>query len=83
MSYLYTSKEPTIVRQCSLLATILNLKNNLIPILNPQRQLILGGFNLLALALSSKERPSGLKDYDDLNKIDIINVHLIKVVIVF
>jgi len=28
---------------------MLNPKNNLIPILNPQRQLILGEFNLLAL----------------------------------
>ena len=49
---LYTSKEPTIVRQNSLLATILNLKNNPIPILNLQRQLILGGLNLSALALT-------------------------------
>jgi hypothetical protein len=49
VTLLYTSKEPIIVRRYSLLATILNLKNNLIPILNPQRQLILGEFNLLAL----------------------------------
>jgi len=55
ISYLYTSKEPIIVRQYSLLATILNLKNNPIPILNLQRQLILGEFNLLALALTPKE----------------------------
>ena len=34
---------------------MLNLKNNLIPILNLQRQLILGEFNLLALALTPKE----------------------------
>jgi len=51
-----------------------NLKNNLIPILNPQRQLILGGFNLLALALTPKGKPSGLKDYNNLNKVDINNV---------
>jgi len=53
---------------------MLNLKNNLIPILNPRRQLILGGFNLLALALTPKGKPSGLKDYNDLNKININNV---------
>jgi len=52
---LYTFKEPIIVRQYSLLATILNLKNNLIPTLNLQRQLILGEFNLSALALTPKE----------------------------
>ena len=34
---------------------MLNLKNNLIPILNLQRQLIPGEFNLLALALTLKE----------------------------
>ena len=31
---------------------MLNLKNNLIPILNLRRQLTLGEFNLLALALT-------------------------------
>jgi len=51
-----------------------NLKNNLIPILNPQRQLILGEFNLLALALILKRKPIGLKDYNNLNKVDINNV---------
>jgi len=51
-----------------------NLKNNLIPILNPRHQLILGGFNLLALALTPKGKPSGLKDYNNLNKVDINNV---------
>ena len=71
---LYTSKEPIIVRQYPLLATILNLKNNLIPILNLRCQLILGEFNLLALALTPKGKPSGLKDYDDLNKVDTNNV---------
>jgi len=34
---------------------MLNLKNNLIPILNLRRQLILGEFNLSALALTPKE----------------------------
>jgi len=53
---------------------MLNLKNNPILILNPRRQLILGGFNLLALALTPKGKPSGLKDYNDLNKVDINNV---------
>jgi len=53
---------------------MLNLKNNLIPILNPRRQLILGEFNLLALALTPKWKPSSLKDYNDLNKVDINNI---------
>ena len=53
---------------------MLNLKNNLIPIPNLRRQSILGEFNLLALALTPKGKPSGLKDYDDLNKVDINNV---------
>jgi len=52
---------------------MLNLKN-LIPILNPRRQLILGGFNLLTISLTPKEKPSGLKDYNNLNKVDINNV---------
>jgi len=52
---------------------MLNLKNNLIPILKPRHQLVLGGFNLLALALTPKGKPSGLKDYDDY-KGDINNV---------
>jgi len=38
-----------IVRRYSLLATILNPKNNPISILNLRRQLILGEFDLLAL----------------------------------
>jgi len=53
---------------------MLNLKNNLIPILNPQRQLILGGFNLLTIALTPKGKPSSLKDYNNLNKVDINNI---------
>ena len=75
ISYLlYTSKEPIIVRQYSLLTTILNLKNNLIPILNLRRQLTLEEFDLLALALTPKGKPSGLKDYNDPNKVDIDNI---------
>ena len=70
---LYTPKEPIIVRQYFLLATILNPKNNLIPILNLCRQLILGEFNLLALALTPKGKPSGLKDYNNY-KGDINNI---------
>ena len=75
ISYLlYTSKEPIIVRQYPLLATILNLKNNLIPILNLRRQLTLGEFNLLALTLTPKGKPSSLKDYNNPNKVDINNI---------
>ena len=36
------------------------------PILNLRRQLTLKEFNLLALALTSKRKPSGLKNYNDL-----------------
>ena len=53
---------------------MLNLKNNLIPILNLRRQLTLGEFNLLALALTPKGKPSGLKDYNNLNKVDTDNI---------
>ena len=38
------------------------------------RQLILREFNLLTLALTPKGKPSGLKDYNDLNKIDTNNI---------
>ena len=51
-----------------------NLKNNLIPILHLHRQSILGEFNLLALALTPKGKPGGLKDYNDLNKVDTDNI---------
>src|ERR1700723_4692748 len=51
-----------------------NLKNNPIPILNLRRQLILGEFNLLALALTPKGKPSGLKDYNNLNEVDTDNI---------
>ena len=51
-----------------------NLKNNLIPILNLRRQLTLGEFNLLALALTPKGKLSDLKDYNNLNKVDTNNI---------
>ena len=51
-----------------------NPKNNLIPTLSLQRQLIPREFNLLALALILKGKPSGLKDYNNLNEIDTDNV---------
>ena len=51
-----------------------NPKNNPIPILNLRRQSIPGEFNLLALALTPKGKPSGLKDYDNLNKVDTNNI---------
>ena len=49
---------------------MLNLKNNPIPILNLRRQLTLGEFDLLVLALTPKGKPSDLKDYNNLNKVD-------------
>ena len=53
---------------------MLNPKNNSIPILNLRRQSIPEEFNLLALALTPKGKPSSLKDYNDLNKVDTNNV---------
>ena len=53
---------------------MLNLKNNLIPIFNLYCQLILEEFNLLALVLAPKEKPSGLKDYNNFNKVDTNNI---------
>ena len=53
---------------------MLNLENNLIPIFYLHRQLILGEFDLLALALTPKGKPSNLKDYNNLNKVDTNNV---------
>ena len=38
------------------------------------RQLILREFNLLTLALTPKGKPSNLKNYNNLNKVDINNV---------
>ena len=53
---------------------MLNLKNNLIFILNLHCQLILGEFNLLALVLVPKGKPNGLKDYNNFNKVNINNI---------
>jgi len=53
---------------------MLNPKNNLVPIFNLRRQLILGEFDLLAPALTPKGKPSGLKNYNNFNKIDTSNI---------
>ena len=53
---------------------MLNLKNNLIPMLNLRRQSILEEFNLLTLALTFKGKLSGLKDYNNFNKVDTNNI---------
>ena len=53
---------------------MLNLENNLIFMLILRRQLTLKEFNLLALALTPKGRPNGLKNYNDFNKVDTNNV---------
>ena len=53
---------------------MLNLKNNLIFIFNLRCQLTLGEFNLLTLALTPKGKPSDLKNYNDLNKVDTDNI---------
>ena len=53
---------------------MLNLKNNPIPIFNLCCQLILKEFNLLALVLAPKGKPSGLKNYNNFNKVDTNNV---------
>ena len=71
---LHTFKEPIIVRQYSLLATMSNLKNNLIPIFNLHRQLTLGESNLLILVLPLKVEPSGLKNHNNFNKINTNNI---------
>jgi len=42
--------------------------------LNLRRQSILGEFNSLTLALTPKGKPSSLKDYNDLNKVDTNNI---------
>ena len=51
-----------------------NLKNNLIPIFNLCCQSTLKEFNLLALALTLKGKPSDLKDYNNLNEVDTNNI---------
>ena len=53
---------------------MLNLKNNLILILNLRCQLTLEEFDLLALVLNPKGEPSGLKDYNNLNKVNTDNI---------
>ena len=53
---------------------MLNLKNNLIPILNLRRQLTLREFDLLALALTPKGKPSNLKNYNNFNEVDTDNI---------
>ena len=53
---------------------MLNLKNNLIFILNLCRQLTLKEFNLLTLALTPKGKPSDLKNYNNFNKVDTDNI---------
>ena len=53
---------------------MLNLKNNLILILNLRRQLTLKEFNLLALVLTPKGKPNSLKDYNNFNKINTDNI---------
>ena len=53
---------------------MLNLKNNPILILNLHCQLTPEEFNLLALLLNPKGEPSGLKNYNDLNKVDTDNI---------
>ena len=39
-----------------------------------RRQSILGEFNLLALALTLKGKPSNLKNYNNLNKVNTNNI---------
>ena len=51
-----------------------NLKNNPILIFTLHRQLTLEEFNLLTLALTPKGRPSGLKNYNNFNKVDTDNI---------
>ena len=53
---------------------MLNLENNLIPMFYLRRQSILENFNLLALALTPKGKPSSLKDYNNLNKVNTNNI---------
>ena len=53
---------------------MLNLKNNLILTLYLRRQSTLREFNLLALVLTPKGKPSGLEDYNNFNKVNTDNV---------
>ena len=74
VTLLHTFKEPIIVRQYSLLATMLNSENNPIPTFYLYRQLILGEFDLSVLVLTPKGKPSSLKDYNNFNKINTDNI---------
>ena len=51
-----------------------NPKNNPIPTFNLHRQSIPGEFDLSALVLTPGGKPNGLKDYNNLNKVDTNNV---------
>jgi hypothetical protein len=53
---------------------MLNLKNNLIPIFNLYCQSTLEEFNLLALVLNPEGELSGLKNYNNLNKVNTNNI---------
>ena len=53
---------------------MLNLKNNLILTLYLRRQSTLREFNLLALVLTPKGKPSDLKNYNDFNKVNTNNI---------
>ena len=53
---------------------MLNLKNNPIPIFNLCCQLTLKEFNLLTLVLNPKGEFSGLKNYNNFNKVDTNNI---------
>ena len=53
---------------------MLNLKNNPIPIFNLRCQLTLEEFDLLTLVLNPKGEPSGLKNYNNLNKVNTDNI---------
>ena len=53
---------------------MLNLKNKLIPIFNLYCQSTLEEFNLLALVLNPEGELSGLKNYNNLNKVNTDNI---------
>ena len=51
-----------------------NPENNPIPTFYLRRQSIPGEFDSSALALTPKGKPNGLKDYNDLNKVNTDNI---------
>ena len=55
---------------------MLNLKNNLLLIFDLYCQLILEEFDLLALVLAPKGKLSGLKNYNNFNKVNTNNILL-------